>query len=186
MLADAIEGLGALDVAQEDAGLPTVLANGSAPGESGVSILSVRFTGGMHFTAMPQCHCVCFQMPQLRIERRMAGRALRHEAPAGSLAICPAGLDCGADVEESVDFTYRRDRSRLVLACRGREFGARSAIDRVLIWLRPSALRPCPHLGAGKRCQLPEWGTLLERGRERLHRKFACSSLLEVPEPGTR
>ena len=103
MLADTIEGLGALDVAQEDAGLPTVLANGSAPGESGVSILSVRFAGGMHFTAMPQRHCVCFQMPQLRIERRMAGRALRHEAPAGSLAICPAGLDCGADVEESVD-----------------------------------------------------------------------------------
>jgi AraC family transcriptional regulator len=77
MLADAIEGLGALDAAQEDAGLPTVLANGSAPGESGVSILSVRFAGGMHFTAMPQRHCVWFQMPQLRIERRMAGRALR-------------------------------------------------------------------------------------------------------------
>jgi AraC family transcriptional regulator len=34
---------------------------------------------------------------------RIAGRTLRHEAPAGSLAICPAGADCGADAEESVD-----------------------------------------------------------------------------------
>jgi AraC family transcriptional regulator len=33
----------------------------------------------------------------------MAGRTLRHEAPAGSLAICPAGIDCAADAEESVD-----------------------------------------------------------------------------------
>ena len=63
----------------------------------------MRFHGGMHFTATPQRHCVCFQMPQLRIERRMAGRALRREAPIGSLAICPAGFDCAADVEESVD-----------------------------------------------------------------------------------
>ncbi len=103
MLRNAIEGLGELDAAQQDAGLPTILAAGSAPGESGVSVLSVRFHGGMHFTAIPQRHCICFQMPQLRIERRMAGRALRYEAPAGSLAICPAGFDCAADVEESVD-----------------------------------------------------------------------------------
>src|SRR5215469_18595482 len=33
----------------------------------------------------------------------MAGRALRREAPAGSLAIRPAGFDCAADVEGSVD-----------------------------------------------------------------------------------
>ena len=33
----------------------------------------------------------------------MAGRTLRHEAPAGSLAICPAGIDCAADAEECVD-----------------------------------------------------------------------------------
>ena len=39
----------------------------------------------------------------MRIDCRIAGRTLRHEAPAGSLAICPAGLDCGADAEESVD-----------------------------------------------------------------------------------
>jgi AraC family transcriptional regulator len=96
-------GVGEVCAAQADGSPPTMLAAGSAPGESGVCVLSVRFHRGMHFTAMPQHHCVCFQMPQLHIERRMAGRALRRQAPAGSLAICPAGFDCAADVEESVD-----------------------------------------------------------------------------------
>ena len=96
-------GIGEVRAAQADGSLPTPLAAGSAPGESGVSVLRMRFHGGMHFAATPQRHCVCFQMPQLRIERRMAGRALRREAPTGSLAICPAGFDCAADVEESVD-----------------------------------------------------------------------------------
>src|SRR6266436_1908738 len=95
-------GIGEVHAAQADGSSPTPLAAGSAPGESGVSVLRMRFHGGMHFAATPQRHCVCFQMPQLRIERRMAGRALRRE-PAGSLAICPAGFDCAADVEESVD-----------------------------------------------------------------------------------
>jgi len=96
-------GIGEVRAAQADGSPPTPLAAGSAPGESGVSVLRMRFHGGMHFAATPQGHCVCFQMPQLRIERRMAGRALRREAPTGSLAICPAGFDCAADVEESVD-----------------------------------------------------------------------------------
>jgi AraC family transcriptional regulator len=57
----------------------------------------------MHFEATPQRHCVCFQMPRLRVERRMSGRAVRREAPAGELAICPAGFDCAGDVEESAE-----------------------------------------------------------------------------------
>jgi AraC family transcriptional regulator len=96
-------GIGEVRAAQADGSPPTTLAAGSAPGESGVSVLRMRFHGGMHFGATPQRHCVCFQMPQLRIERRMAGRAVRREAPAGGLAICPAGFDCAADVEESVE-----------------------------------------------------------------------------------
>ena len=35
-------------MAQQDGGAPTTLAAGSAPGESGVSVLTVRFDGGMH------------------------------------------------------------------------------------------------------------------------------------------
>ena len=40
---------------------------------------------------------------QACFECRIAGRALRHEPPAGSLAICPAGADCAADAGASVD-----------------------------------------------------------------------------------
>jgi AraC family transcriptional regulator len=91
-------------LAQQDGGRPTTLASGSAPGESGVSILSVRFRGGAHFSATPRHHLIWFQMsPQARFDCRIAGRVLRHEPPTGSLAICPAGIDCAADAEGSVD-----------------------------------------------------------------------------------
>ena len=40
--------IGKVRMAQQDGGPPTTLAAGSAPGESGVSVLSVRFDGGMH------------------------------------------------------------------------------------------------------------------------------------------
>jgi AraC family transcriptional regulator len=42
-------------------------------------------------SAQPRCEC------------RIGDRALSHSPPAGSLAICPARVDCAADAEESVD-----------------------------------------------------------------------------------
>jgi AraC family transcriptional regulator len=99
-----MRGLGELSLTQEDGGWPTTLAAGSAPGESGVSVLKVRFQGGAHLAATMQRHLICFQMSrQLRFECRMADRALSHEPPSGSLAICPAGIECSADAEGSVD-----------------------------------------------------------------------------------
>jgi AraC family transcriptional regulator len=96
--------LGELSLAQQDGGLPATLAAGSAPGESGVSVLSMRFRGGAHISATSRQHLIWFQMsPPVRFECRIAGRARRNEAPTGSLAICPAGIDCGADAEASVD-----------------------------------------------------------------------------------
>src|SRR5271170_7574349 len=89
-------------LAQQDGAFPTILAGGAARGESGVSVLSLRFLSGMHFRATTQQHLVWFQSP-MHIECRMADRTLQHQAPAGSLAICPAGIDCAADAEESVD-----------------------------------------------------------------------------------
>jgi AraC family transcriptional regulator len=87
---------------QEDGSFPTILASGSARGESGVSVLSLRFLQGLHFRATTQQHLVWFQSP-VQIECRMADRTLWHEAPAGSLAICPAGMDCAADAGQNVD-----------------------------------------------------------------------------------
>jgi AraC family transcriptional regulator len=95
-------GTGSFHLAQEDGGLPMTLAAGSAPGESGVSILSVRFRGGAHFNVTSKQHAVCF-VSQVHIECQMAGRALWHKLPAGSLAICPAGIDAVADTDNSVD-----------------------------------------------------------------------------------
>jgi AraC family transcriptional regulator len=87
---------------QADGSLPTTLTAGSATGESGVSVFSLRFHGGLHFSATTQQHLIWFVSP-VQADCRIAGRTLRHEAAAGSLAICPAGIDCGADAEESVD-----------------------------------------------------------------------------------
>lgn len=97
-------GIGDLYLAQADGGAPTTLAAGTAPGESGVSVLRMRFRGGAHFSATTQQHLIWFNMsPQARFDCRLADRALGHEPPAGSLAICPAGIDCGADAAQSVD-----------------------------------------------------------------------------------
>ena len=95
-------GLGDLHLTQEDGGSPTTLAAGSAPGESGLSVFRLRFRGGFHFNATPQQHLIWLTSPG-RYDCRIADRRLRHEAPAGSLAIGPAGVDSAADAEGSVD-----------------------------------------------------------------------------------
>src|SRR5260370_23340481 len=95
-------GPGLLYMAQEDGSRPTILVTGHAPGESGVSVVSLRFLGGLHFRATTQQQLVWFQST-VRIECRMADQTLEHQAPAGSLAICPARIDCAADATESVD-----------------------------------------------------------------------------------
>jgi AraC family transcriptional regulator len=93
-----------LQMAQADGDRPAVFAAGNAPGESGVSVLSMRFQGGAHFNGAFQQHLVFFQLsPRMRFECRFAGRAICHEPPAGRLAIIPAGLDVVADAEQSLD-----------------------------------------------------------------------------------
>ena len=97
-------GGGEIHLAQEDGGLPTTLAAGSAAGESGVSVLKIRFRGGAHFSATPRQHLIWFQLsPRARFDCRIADRTLRHDVPAGSLTICPAGIDSAADAGEGVD-----------------------------------------------------------------------------------
>jgi AraC family transcriptional regulator len=105
-------------LAQKDGSPPTTLAAGRAPGESGVSVLSVRFQGSAHFSATPQQHLIWFQMsPQAYFACRIADQSLRHKQPSESLAICPAGVDCVADTEAGVDaLLVAIDPSRLTLA----------------------------------------------------------------------
>jgi AraC family transcriptional regulator len=106
-----------LHLVQEDGDLPTTMTTGSASGESGVSILNVRFQGGAHFNARPPQHLVWFQMSSAQFDCRIAGRTLRHQAPIGQLTICPAGIDSAADATEGVDaLLVAVDPSRLTLA----------------------------------------------------------------------
>ena len=95
--------MGEVDVAQANGDPPTTLVAGSAPGERGVAVFCHRYYGGMHYRATPRQHTICFQMSRVHVERRMAGRVVRHEPPEGSLTIHPAGFDCAADADDSFE-----------------------------------------------------------------------------------
>jgi AraC family transcriptional regulator len=93
-----------LRLAQADGGLPTVVAAGSAPGESGIFVFSARFQGGGHVSATPRLHHICFHLtPSAYIDARIAGRARSHKPSRGTLAICPAGADYAADGQGSTE-----------------------------------------------------------------------------------
>jgi AraC family transcriptional regulator len=78
------------------------MTGGCAPGESGVSVFRMQFRNGVYFSATPQQHLIWFQLTGVHIECRRAGRIIEQDAPAGSLAICPAGADCGAEADDSL------------------------------------------------------------------------------------
>jgi len=122
--------IGELHLTQADGGLPTLEAHGSAPGESGVSIVNVRFQDGAHFSATPRQHIIWFQTsPPVRFDCRIAGRTLRHVAPADQLSICPAGIDCTADADASASaILVAIDPRHLALAA-----AEESALDAQLI-----------------------------------------------------
>jgi AraC family transcriptional regulator len=93
-----------LRVLQADGGPPMTLAAGSASGESGVSVLGLRFRNGAHVSAVMRKHVICFQLsPGVHIDCHIGGRTLGHAPPAGALAICPSGIDWSADTGESVE-----------------------------------------------------------------------------------
>ena len=114
-----LAGIGELRLAQENGELPTTLAAGCAAGERGVTVLNLRFKGSLHLAATSRWHLICFPLlaGKRRFECRMADRTVSHSPPPGSLAICPAGIDSGADAEGSVDVIFIAiDPDRLALA----------------------------------------------------------------------
>jgi AraC family transcriptional regulator len=136
-------GSSKLHLMQEDGGLPTTLAIGSAEGESGVSVLEVKFQGSAHYSATPQQHLVWFQLsPQVRFDCRIGGRTLRHSPSSGALSVCPAGIDSAADAGGSVDvLIVAIDPARLTFAAaEDTALGARldecfSGYDQILLEL---------------------------------------------------
>jgi AraC family transcriptional regulator len=95
---------GEVNWAQKDGNPPTLFETNSPPGESGVSVLRTRFEQGANFSATPGQHLIFLQVSErLRIECSIGGRTLGHEPRAGSIAICPAGMDCSAQTDSSMD-----------------------------------------------------------------------------------
>jgi len=100
------QAISELRLAQADGGLPTAVAAGSAPGESGVFVVNARFHGGGHVSATPRRHHICFSLTSnAPFDCRIADRALSHKPSPGNLAICPAGADYAAESEGSVEAT---------------------------------------------------------------------------------
>jgi AraC family transcriptional regulator len=93
-----------LRFAQADGSLPTAIAAGSAPGESGVLVFATQFRGGGHVSATPRLHHICFHViPSTYIECRIADQMLSHKPSRGCFAICPSGADYAADGEGNVE-----------------------------------------------------------------------------------
>lgn len=109
-------------MAQADGAPPALSAAGQAPGDSGVSIVRLRFRGGAQVDTLAREHLVWFQLAsRVRLECRLSGRFLRHDAPAGSLAIAPAGADARARAEGSME--------ALLVAIRPGELAVTAAAD---------------------------------------------------------
>ena len=116
-----IADIGEVFSAQKDGAPPTILVSGRAPGESGISVVSLRFKGSAQFRAYLRHHLVAF-VSKTRIKCRAAGRALHHNAHEGSLAICPAGLDTSAEAGQDLNVLFvavRPDKFALAAAEHG-------------------------------------------------------------------
>jgi AraC family transcriptional regulator len=93
---------GDVSAMQKNGDPPLILASGSAPGESGVSVVQMHFQGAGHFKGTLRHHVISFGS-SARMHCALADRRLSHNAPDGSLSICPAGIDASADTDQDLE-----------------------------------------------------------------------------------
>jgi AraC family transcriptional regulator len=131
-MANMITATDGLYLAEAGGSPPTTVAAGRALGESGVSVLRVRFEGSARFDVAMTQHLICF-VSQVRIECSRFGRVSRHNASSGSFAIVPHGSAASAVTHESMDaLLVAVDPGRLALiAAEGTSLEA-ELIDRSL------------------------------------------------------
>jgi AraC family transcriptional regulator len=91
-----LSNIGDISAIQAGGASPSVLAAGGAAGESGVQVVKLKYHGGAHFAATLHQHVITF-MSEGPTHCRVAGKAFCHEAPEGSLAVLPAGVDAACD-----------------------------------------------------------------------------------------
>ena len=171
-------------LAQKDGGLPTTVGRRQRPGESGVSILSVRFMAAPISMRRRDSTSSGFRYRRrCAFDCRIAGRRFG-TSRAGSLAICPAGSRRAADAEESLErLLVAIDPRHLALAA-----AEESALEAQLIErFRAATERSfvlARILAAGERRRLSQRTAVLERGGERLHRQSGCPPHVGSPNTG--
>jgi AraC family transcriptional regulator len=142
-----LQEISELCLAQAGGSLPTALAGGGAPSESGVFVFSARFHGGGHLSATPRLHDICFHVfPSVHLDCRIADQVLSHSPSRGCFAICPYAAD-GEGTTEAIIVAV--DPSRFALAAaEGSAFGAElidclSGYDQALFDLARSLAVEC-------------------------------------------
>lgn len=95
---------GEIHWAQRDGAPPSILTTTAPRGEGGISLSRMRFGHAVYLSGRSHQHLVMLQMsPRLRIRCQMSGRPLVHEPRAGTVVICPAGIDGSAESNTDVD-----------------------------------------------------------------------------------
>ena len=111
-----LSDVGDVSSMQPDGRPPTVVADGTARGESGVAVMHLRYQGGCYVKADLRQHVVCFASAA-PIMRRVAGKTLRHLTVEGDLSIFPAGIDTASEGDCDVrSLLIAIDTERLALA----------------------------------------------------------------------
>ena len=90
--------------AQHDGAPPNILTAAAPRGESGVSLLRMRFKHAAYFSGTMRQHLVFLQMsPDLRLKCQIGEHYLVHAPRFGAVAICPAGIDCSVESDTDMD-----------------------------------------------------------------------------------
>jgi AraC family transcriptional regulator len=96
---------------------PMLLDASSAPGESGITVLRLRFPARVSYTAIMRRHFVGFRMqPRVRLDRAPAWLS-SDGSVVSAFRIHPAGSECAARIDEPYDaLIIAIDPNRLALA----------------------------------------------------------------------
>jgi len=83
---------------------PAPIAQGSAPGESGLSILNARFRDVAYVKATGERHLVFLHLSEPAwVECRMGSNRILHQARFGTMGICPSGVECVAECWDEIE-----------------------------------------------------------------------------------
>jgi len=109
---------GEVHCAQLDGAPPTVITAAAPRGESGISLLRMRFKHAAYFSGTMRQHLVFLQMsPELRLKCQIGEHHLVHAPRFGAVAICPAGIDCSVESDTDMDtLVLAIEPGRLTLA----------------------------------------------------------------------